>query len=57
MTDGECTYMPTLIGQVIGDDLMHIDGNTIVLTPWAGENTVQTAAGQPLSAQIFPCSL
>ena len=39
----DCTYMSSYVGKSIGDDLMRQEQNTLVLSPWRGEDTVQTA--------------
>jgi hypothetical protein len=43
MTDGDCTYMFDKVGKSIGDDFMRHENNTLVLAPWMGADTVQTA--------------
>jgi len=43
MTDGSCTYIPSMIGKSIAAGLMRHEGNTLVYSPWADSDTVQTA--------------
>jgi hypothetical protein len=43
ITDGDCTYMSSMVGKTIGDDLMRTENGSLVFSPWAGEDTLQTA--------------
>ena len=43
MSDDDCTYMDHMVGKTIGDDLMRTEGGSLVLAPWSGTDTVQTA--------------
>jgi hypothetical protein len=43
MSDGTCTYMPSMVGKSIAEGLMRHEGNSLVYLPWADSDTVQTA--------------
>ena len=38
-----CTYVPSMVGKTVVEGMMRVEGSTIVLTPWANADTVQTA--------------
>ena len=41
--DGVCTYMPSMVGKSLAAGLMRHEGNSLVFSPWASFDTVQTA--------------
>jgi hypothetical protein len=43
LDDHDCTYMYSMIGKSVGDDLMVEANGTLILYPWMGEKTTQTA--------------
>ena len=43
MTDGDCTYMATMVGKTIGDNLMRTEPDSLVYAAWTGDDTLQTA--------------
>ena len=43
MSDGTCTYLPSMVGKSIAAGLMRHEGNNLVYSPWSDSDTVQTA--------------